>query len=217
MDTRPAALFDVDRTLLHTDSATLYLRQQRARGEAGFRDTWRLAWWLLEYSLGVVDASAVARRVLGRYAGRGEAELATSFEEWFPRYALPELSSHGREVVRHHLARGDLVALLSGAPRYALAPLARELGIEHVVATEVETDRGRLTGRVLGLCYGPAKVEFAARLLSQHGSSFAAATFYSDSITDLPMFERVARPVVVNPDFRLRRLARQRGWPVERW
>lgn len=217
MEARPAALFDVDRTLLRTDSATLYLRQQRARGEARFRDGLRLAFWLLEYSLGVVDAPAVARRVLGRYAGRDEAELAASFEEWFPRYALPELSSRGREVVESHLARGDLVALLSGAPRYALEPLARELGIEHVVATEVETERGRLTGRVLGLCYGLAKVECASRLLGEHGSSFAVATFYSDSITNLPTFERVARPVAVNPDFRLRRLARQRGWPVERW
>jgi len=217
MPSRPAALFDVDRTLLRTDSATLYLRQQRARGEAGVRDVMRVAFWLLEYTLGVVDAPAVARRVLGRYAGRSEAELAASFEEWFPRYALPELSSRGREVVGSHLARGDLVALLSGAPRYALLPLARELGIEHVIATEVETDRGRLTGRVLGLCYGAAKVEFAARLLGAHGSSFAATTFYSDSITDRPMFERVACPVAVNPDLRLRRLARQRGWPVEHW
>ena len=217
MESRPAALFDVDRTLLRTDSATLYLRQQRARGEAGMRDVLRLAFWLLEYTFGVVDAPAVARRVLARYAGRSEAELAASFEEWFPRYALPELSSRGREVVDRHLARGDLVALLSGAPRYALQPLARELGIEHVIATEVETDRGRLTGRVLGLCYGSAKVEFAARLLGAHGSSFEATTFYSDSITDRPMFERVACPVAVNPDFRLRRLARQRGWPVEHW
>jgi HAD superfamily hydrolase (TIGR01490 family) len=217
MQSRPAALFDVDRTLLHTDSATLYLRQQRARGEAGLRDALRLAFWLFEYTLGMVDAPAVARRVLGRYAGQSEAELAASFEEWFPRYALPELSSRGREVVRSHLARGDLVALLSGAPRYALEPLARELGIEHVVATEVETDRGQLTGRVLGLCYGSAKVEFAARLLDAHGSSFEATTFYSDSITDRPMFERVAYPVAVNPDLRLRRLARQRRWPVEHW
>jgi len=217
MESRPAALFDVDRTLLRTDSATLYLRQQRARGEAGMRDVLRLAFWLLEYTFGVVDAPAVARRVLGRYAGRSEAELAASFEEWFPRYALPELSSRGREVVARHLARGDLVALLSGAPRYALDPLARELGIEHVIATEVETDRGRLTGRVLGLCYGSAKVEFAARLLGAHGSSFESSTFYSDSITDRPMFERVACPVAVNPDLRLRRLAGQRGWPVEHW
>ncbi len=217
MQSRPAALFDVDRTLLRIDSATLYLRQQRARGEAGFRDVLRLAFWRFEYTLGVVDAPAVARRVLGRYAGRSEAELAASFEEWFPRYALPELSLRGREVVRTHRARGDLVALLSGAPRYALEPLARELGIEHVVATEVETEHGRLTGCVLGLCYGPAKVEFAARLLAAHGSSFETTTFYSDSITDRPMFERVACPVAVNPDFRLRRLARQRCWPIERW
>jgi HAD superfamily hydrolase (TIGR01490 family) len=217
MDLRLTALFDVDRTLLHGDSATLYLRQQRARGEAGFGDTMRLAFWLLQYTLGVVDAPALAERVLGRFAGRKEEELARSFEEWFPRYALPELSDEGRRIVDQHLGRGDLVALVSSAPRYALTPLARELGIEHVIATEVETRDGYLTGHVLELCYGPAKVRLAGQLLAEYGSSFAVATFYSDSITDLPLLERVAHPVAVNPDLRLRQRARRRGWPIERW
>ncbi|MEQ9321797.1 MAG: hypothetical protein RIF41_21695, partial [Polyangiaceae bacterium] len=72
----------------------------------------------------------------------------------------------------------------------------------------------RVDGR---LCYGREKIRYAEELLEGTGARLEDAIFYSDSITDLPLLERVAEPVVVNPDARLRRLARRRGWRIERW
>jgi phosphoserine phosphatase len=65
--------------------------------------------------------------------------------------------------------------------------------------------------------YGQGKVVMAERLASELDFSLADSTFYSDSITDLPLLERVKTPVIINPDRRLRRVAKQRGWPVESW
>ena len=67
------------------------------------------------------------------------------------------------------------------------------------------------------MSYGPGKVVLAEKLALQHGISLAASTFYSDSITDLPLLERVGFPVAINPDPRLRRIAQSRRWPIESW
>jgi HAD superfamily hydrolase (TIGR01490 family) len=121
--------------------------------------------------------------------------------------------------VGHHHARGDVVAIVTGASLYVARPVARALRIEHVVASELEvgTD-GRFTGRIVApLCYGRGKIERAGRLAAELGFDLRESTFYSDSLTDLPLLEHVAEPVVVNPDPRLARVAKQRGWRVERW
>ncbi|HMI93633.1 MAG TPA: HAD family phosphatase, partial [Polyangiales bacterium] len=110
------------------------------------------------------------------------------------------------------------MAIVTGATRYAARPLADELGIEHVIATELEVADGLFTGKVMRpMSYGTGKVVLTERLASEHGLSLDDATFYSDSITDLPLLERVGKPVAINPDARLRRVARKRGWRIERW
>jgi phosphoserine phosphatase len=96
--------------------------------------------------------------------------------------------------------------------------LARELGIDHVLATELEVQGGHFTGKLRApMGYGHGKLVLAERLAAAQGFALDDATFYSDSITDLPLLERVREPVAVNPDARLRRLARQRGWRIETW
>jgi HAD superfamily hydrolase (TIGR01490 family) len=216
---RRAALFDMDRTLIRRDSASLYVRYQRDIGEVTRWDTWRVAWWLLKYTLGVIDAEKVAETALRAYRGKEEAWMLERCEAWFPEYVLPHVCDSGREAVARHREAGELVAIVTGATRYAAEPLARELGIDHVVCTELEVDdAGLFTGQMRRpMCYGPGKIERTKRLAEQHGFALEEAVFYSDSITDLPLLERVREPVVVNPDARLRRVAKQRGWRIERW
>jgi phosphoserine phosphatase len=96
--------------------------------------------------------------------------------------------------------------------------LARELSIPHLVCSELEVREGELTGAFdRPLCYGRGKLQRAEALVLSLGGSMDRAAFYSDSITDLPLLEAVGHPVVVNPDARLRRIARRRGWPIEEW
>jgi HAD superfamily hydrolase (TIGR01490 family) len=219
VDRPRAALFDMDRTLIRTDTATLYTRYRRDRGEASWRDGMRVAWWLLQYTAGVIDAQRVARQALADFRGKREDWMITSCEEWFQGYVLKHVCEGGREAVRRHREAGEFVAIVTGATPYAAKPLARELGIEHVVCTELEVDEaGCFTGELKEpMCYGSGKIELACRIAEQHGFALEEATFYSDSITDLPMLERVRTPVCINPDARLKRIASRRGWRVERW
>jgi HAD superfamily hydrolase (TIGR01490 family) len=215
---RRAALFDMDRTLVRVDTATLYVRYQRDVGEATWRDTTRVAWWMLQYTLGVIDAERVAVQALRSFKGKEETWLKDTCELWFTNYVLTHVAAAGRSAVERHALEGDLVAIVTGATPYAALPLARELGIQHVVATHLEVEDGRFTGRVKApMSYGQGKVVLAERLAEEQGFSLDESTFYSDSITDLPLLERVATPIVINPDRRLRRIAEKRGWRIERW
>lgn len=216
---RRAALFDMDRTLIAKDSAGLYTRYRRDLGEATLRDALEVGWWMMQYTLGVIDAPRVARKALRHFQGKKESWLIESCEPWFHQYVLPLVQPEGRVAVERHRAAGDLVAIVTGATPYVAKPLARELGIDCVVCTELEVDgEGRFTGNPIEpLCYGPGKLELAQRLGTREGVALTDATFYSDSITDLPLLEAVGAPIAVNPDARLARLAKKRGWAIERW
>lgn len=213
------ALFDMDRTLVRVDTATLYVRYQRALGEIGVGEHARMAWWLLRYTFGVIDAPKVARQALKSYRGRSEAWMIERCQGWFGEWVVPHVAEAGRRAVERHQRAGDVIAIVTGATTYAASPLAAMLGIEHVVCTELELDeRGNFTGELLPpMCYGAGKIERAGRLAERLGVSLADATFYTDSITDLPLLDAVKDRVIVNPDARLARVARRRGWPIERW
>ncbi|HVU01794.1 MAG TPA: HAD family hydrolase [Polyangiaceae bacterium] len=218
MAARKAALFDMDRTLVRVDTATLYVRYQRDVGEATTRDVLRVAWWMLQYSFGVIDAESVAVQALRSFRGKQETWLRDTCETWFVDYVLTHVADAGRKAVARHAAEGDVVAIVTGATPYAAMPLARELGISHVIATHLEVEDGLFTGRVKEpMAYGEGKVVLAEKLAAEHGFSLDEATFYSDSITDLPLLERVKTPVIVNPDRRLRRHAMKKGWQIETW
>ncbi len=219
MTGRRAALFDMDRTLVRKNTAQLFTRYRRERGELGLVSTSRVAYWLLLYSLGIVNGPRVAKIALSEYRGVFEREMRAQCEEWFPRYVLPWVSEAARRTVAEHQEQADIVAIVSGATRYVTEPLARELGIQHVVCSVMEIDEARaFTGAVEDpLCFGEGKLLRTARFLERRGVALSDCTFFSDSITDLPLLAAVGQPVAINPDVRLRWAALRRSWPILSW
>jgi HAD superfamily hydrolase (TIGR01490 family) len=214
-----AALFDLDRTLVRKETATMYVRYMRKRGLATWGDSLQTLWWVAQYTIGVIDVPEVAARALQSLAGTHETVLAARCDDWFSQDVEPHVSDAGRRAVHAHRERGDAVAIVTATTPYAARPLARRLGIDHVVASELELGPdGRFTGRLVQpFCYGPGKLARARELAERLGIRLEEATFYTDSHTDLPLLEAVGVPVAVNPDPRLAHTARRRGWRVERW
>ena len=122
-------------------------------------------------------------------------------------YKRNKLATNGREV--------ELDPCI--APLHHVAPIARELGLENVIATEPEMKDGRYTGRVAGTSnMREGKVTRLEVWLGERAMAlddFRESWFYSDSVNDLPLLSRVTHPVAVNADPPLARLARERGWP----
>src|SRR5688572_4274398 len=212
------ALFDMDRTLVDTHTAKLYIRFQRDLGEIGLLEALRSSYWILQYTIGVIDAEQVARHVLESYRGKSNAWLTDRCQGWFKSHVLERVSAIGRARVREHLKAGHAVAIATSAVRQIAEPLAHELTIPHLLCSELEVRDGELTGAfVPPLCYGEGKLQRAKAFVESVGARLEDTAFYTDSITDLPLLEAVGHPIVVNPDARLRRAARRRGWLVEDW
>lgn len=213
------ALFDMDRTLLSKETASLYVRYQREVGEATTRDLLRTLAWVAQYTIGTLDMNKVARKALKTLEGTSELAMASRCDDWFRRRVERYITDGGRLAVRAHRALGDVCAIVTGASVYIARPLARVLGVQHVVSTVFEVDdQDRFTGRpVEPLCFGEGKLERARLFAESVGIPLREATFYTDSISDLPLLEHVGEPVAVNPDARLKRIARARSWRIESW
>jgi len=213
-----AALFDMDKTLIRVNSARLFTQFRRDRGEVGSESMLRISWWLLRYWLGTLDPTIVAKAVLKDYRHTKESDMIALCHEWFDGYVKKHITPKARAAVELHRSRGDLLIIASSSTRYAASPLLSELDMHDLVCSELEVENGIFTGEFVNpLCYGTGKLQMVERYLKQHGLQLSEATFYSDSITDLPLLEAVGTAVVVNPDMRLLRQAQKRGWPVESW
>jgi HAD superfamily hydrolase (TIGR01490 family) len=212
---RPAAFFDVDGTLLTVQSGTLYLGYLRRHGLMALSDLMRIYWSFLTYRLGMLNVKGLAEVSSRWLAGQLEQDVAEHCRHWYETEVAGYFSEAMLAKVTEHQSAGHVVALLTGGTRYLNDWIAADLGIEHLLASRLEVQEGRFTGKPVGLlCYGRGKIAHAEAFAAEQGVDFAASWFYSDSITDMPMLERVGNPVAVNPDPRLRLEAKRRGWPV---
>ncbi len=119
------------------------------------------------------------------------------------------------ELARQHKAEGHVVAIISGATRFVVRPIADRVGIEHTLYTRLEVEDGIFTGRVIEpICFEEGKIYWLQQFIEEHGIDLAKSYFYTDSITDLPLLNLVGHPVVTNPDPLLYRTAVKRRWPV---
>ena len=213
------ALFDLDNTLLTGDSdyewgqflvdhgvleRELYEAQNRAYYE--------------QYVAGTLDIHEYLGFALRPLAEHAAPELEHWHAEFMRLRILPMITPAARALVRRHVEAGDLCAIVTATNSFVTAPIAREFGVRHLVATEPETRDGRFTGRVAGTpCFREGKVRRLEEWLARLGRSladFAESVFYSDSHNDLPLLERVTRPVAVDPDQALAAEAARRGWAV---
>jgi putative phosphoserine phosphatase/1-acylglycerol-3-phosphate O-acyltransferase len=212
------AFFDLDRSLLAGFSAFAFLQERFVEGRVSPRELWDSTLGALSYSLGRTGFSGMLSASTAAYRGISESVFEEIGETVFEKYLAGRIFPESRALVRAHQERGHTLAIVSSATRYQAEPLARELGIPHVLCTRLHVKHGMLTGRVeRPTCWGEGKLHYARELAEREGVDLAESWFYTDSIDDLPLLEAVGRPRPLNPDRRLAGLARDRGWPVRRF
>lgn len=215
---RIGALFDLDRTLLEGFSAYPYLGERLVRGAMPPREMLANLAAMLDYRLGRAGFSGLVGRTTLPLRGVAESVLVELGEDVFRKHLIGRIYPEAKALVSAHRARGHTLAIISSATRYQIEPVARYLGIDHVLCTRLEVSDGVLTGRVIRpTCYGEGKATAARTLAANAGLDLAASHFYTDAAEDLPLLELVGRPHALNPDAKLATLARQRGWPVQRF
>ena len=212
---RVGAFFDMDKTLIAENSGSLYMRYRYQRGEISGFELLKGVGAYLQYKLGILDIRNWTKTMMVQFRGQSEAELEVEAKAWFEELVVQTIYPEAEELVRKHEADGHVVAIVSGATKFVVRPLARRLGIEHLLYTRLEVEDGRFTGRVIEpICFEEGKIYWLQQFIEEHGIDLAKSWFYTDSITDLPLLDLVGHPVATNPDPLLYRAAVRRRWPV---
>ncbi|BCB26654.1 haloacid dehalogenase [Sulfurimicrobium lacus] len=213
------ALFDLDNTLLAGDSdfewAQFLIEQgvldqevYEARNQA-FYD---------QYKAGTLDIHEFLDFQLKPLARHTRSQLDAWHREFMQRKILPIVTAKGRELVKRHLQEADLVAIVTATNSFVTRPIAQEFGVEHLIATEPEQVNGEFTGKVSGTpSFREGKITRLDAWLASRGVQWGDVTeshFYSDSLNDLPLLQRVSHPVAVDPDPTLKAHAERHGWPI---
>ncbi len=215
------ALFDLDGTLLDGDTDELWCGFLIAEGlldRAGFEARNRSV--AERYGAGAISAAEFCAFYASTLAGRTPGEWARHRERFVAGTVVPRLGFAAHALVGRHREAGDRLVLTTATNRFLTTPIAALLGFDdgHLIATELELEDGRFTGRNAGvLNMREGKVARLQAWLVDSGiaaSTLADAFFYSDSSNDLPLLRRVGRPVAVDPDARLRAEAERAGWSI---
>jgi len=212
-----AAFFDLDRTLLRRSSALALAGSFRERGLISRRQLLQAAAWQLLFVARGASHEAVRRgaedglRVLAGYRPEDLRELVAEAMEPVLR---PLVYAEPLRLVERHRERGERVYVVSATLQEIVEAIAEDLGFDGALGTVCEVRDGRYTGRALRALHAEAKADCVHAVAESEGFDLLECTAYSDSHTDLPFLEAVGNPVAVNPDRELRRIARDRGWPV---
>jgi HAD superfamily hydrolase (TIGR01490 family) len=210
------ALFDLDNTLLDGDSdyawaqflieeGVLHPDQYHARNE----------WFYERYKDGTLDIHEFLDFQLAPIARRPRAQLDAWLSDFMQRKIRPMIFPRAPELIARHA--DALTAIVTATNRFITQPIAHELGVATLIATDIEEIDGIFTGKPRGTpTFREGKIERVNEWLGSRGHRLQdyESWFYSDSLNDLPLLDRVTHPVAVDPDATLRAHATERGWPI---
>jgi putative phosphoserine phosphatase/1-acylglycerol-3-phosphate O-acyltransferase len=215
---RIGAFFDFDGTLIAGFSATVFLKEQLRRGDLSAYEFFEMLAAVTQFSLGGMGFSGLMSTAAQFMRGVREADYIAFGEELYEQQIARKVYPESRALVQAHMARGHTVAVISSATPYQVEPVARELGIEHVICSRYEVKDGVFTGGIVRpLCFGQGKVDAAEELARSFGIDLDQSFFYSDSDDDIELLERVGNPQPLNPNARLTEISERHGWPVRRF
>ena len=211
-------LFDLDNTLLPLDS-------DYAWGEFTVAQGWfdaeqfkrRNQIFYQQYVAGTLDVHEYVRFATQGIREQGLVKAACAHAAFMQTVVQPAVRSQALELVRAHRGAGDELLIVTATNEFVTGPIAKLFDVE-LIAIELARDaQGAITGEIKGTpSFREGKVARVEQWLRQRGLGWADVhtTFYSDSVNDVPLLEKVNTPVATNPDARLRTLARERGWRI---
>lgn len=212
------ALFDLDNTLLAGDSDSAWgeflivegLVDDIAHREINTK-------FYKDYLEGVLDIHAYVAFALSPILDYTESERNALHTKYMQDAINPILLESAFDLVAKHKAAGDFCSIITATNNFLTKPIAQLFTIDLLLATEAEVIDGRLTGRIDGTpCFQEGKVRKLEQWLTQSNSALSLkdSVFYTDSINDLPLMQRVSEPIAVDPDQKLAAISQKKGWQI---
>lgn len=212
------AFFDLDGTLIFGFSILSFFRERVMSGELAPHDALKQFFTLISHGVNGTEYPRLLADAAATLAGASEQDFISLGETVFDKYVGGSIYPESRALVRAHLKRGHIVVILSSATVYQVNPVARELGIPHVLCNEFEVEDGVFTGEIRHpVYYAEGKLTAATKFCEEHNSSLEQCYFYSDGMEDVSLLQEVGFPRPLNPDESLEVVARRRNWPIRRF
>ncbi|VAW97288.1 Phosphoserine phosphatase [hydrothermal vent metagenome] len=210
------AIFDLDNTLLAGDSDYLwgvFLSEQGLVDKQYYETQNRM--FYEQYKAGTLDIFEFHAFSLKPLSENNMVLLNKIHKEFMSNSILPIITQASRNLLQKHRAQGDCILIITATNSFITRPIAQALAVDDIIATEPEIINGEFTGKISGIpCFQEGKVSRLQDWLIGKDFDLSDSWFYSDSINDLPLLEKVANAVAVDPDDKLRQLALTREWPI---
>ena len=210
------ALFDLDNTLLNGDSDHAFgqfLCTQGVVDSAAFEQT--NDQFYQDYQAGTLDIAAYIQFALQPIVTMSADERSALHAQFMETIIEPMILQKGLALLEEHQQQGHTVVIITATNRFVTSPIAKRLGVKHLIATEPEVIEGRYTGRHAGQpCFQEGKITCLNAWLEQHNNTLDGSYFYSDSANDIPLLEHVENPVAVDPCPRLTHYAKEHDIPI---
>ncbi|WP_394790241.1 HAD family hydrolase [Rhodoferax sp.] len=213
------ALFDLDNTLIPIDSDYAWGAYTT---DIGWTDPQvfkqRNDDFYAHYKAGTLDIHAYVRFATAAARRQGAAKSIAAHVDFMRDIVLPVITPAARDLLQQHRTAGDQIIIVTATNAFVTRPIAQAFGVDELIAVDLEQDdNGWITGNIQGVpSFREGKITRVEDWLAQRGLGWGDvdATFYSDSINDLSLLEKVQHPVATNPDERLRAIATERGWRI---
>lgn len=218
-NSRIAAFFDFDETLLEVESGRLGIQWLRDRRQIPFGYILKIFAANFFYQRRLLSDERMVRLLLTFYRNKRLADFQKGAENFYKVYLKPHLAPGILTRVHFHKNQGHLLVLISGSVRYLLEPVVRDLEFDHLLCTDLEVlNNGRMTGKPQGpVCVDQNKKELTLKLAQKLGLDLEKSYAYGNHHSDLPLLETVGNPHVVEPTAELAKVAARRFWPVLRY
>ena len=212
-----AAFFDLDKTIIARSSAFAFSKEFQASGLISRGAVLRSAYAQFVYLVGGADHDQMEkmRQFMSQLVAGWDVQTVRDIvADTLHNIVEPLVYDEAVRLIEEHHAAGRDVIIVSTSGAEMVEPIGTMLGADHVVATRMEIHEGKYTGKIRFYAYAENKAKAITDLARRRGYDLSRCFAYSDSITDVHMLEVVGHPFAVNPDKELRRVAKERDWPV---
>lgn len=212
-----AAFFDLDKTIIARSSTFAFSKEFQAGGLISRGAVLRSAYAQFVYLVGGADHDQMEkmRQFMSQLCAGWDVQTVRDIvADTLHNIVDPLVYDEAVNLIEEHHAAGRDVIIVSTSGAEMVEPIGELLGADHVVATRMEVADGKYTGKIRFYAYAENKAKAVSDLARKRGYDLENCYAYSDSITDVTMLETVGHPFAVNPDKDLRKVAKERGWPI---
>lgn len=212
------AFFDLDHTLISVNSGRVLVEHAYKRGLIPIKQIFLAYLFSALYKTGVLKPEYIMKQLAVWLKGIYEEEFTEFSKEVFDKYLKHTIRPKAKEEVKGHQQNDAHTVILSAATSYICEPIKDFLSFDDIICSRMEVIDGIFTGKPDGFyCYGEEKLNQVIEYCTRNNYDLHEAYYYADSHSDRKVLESIGRPVCVSPDAGLKKIAREKNWPIRDW